>query len=93
MTKAECVCEKFGFKRLPERDFTSPKHDGSRYTIRVWEALIDGVFLGLHCDNYYGRSMLYVGEKVVGDIESRYDELGKILERELALENFGRKAY
>lgn len=90
MTKVECICENFGFVRVPELDWQEEKHNGSLYTIRVWKSQYDGVWFALHCDNYYGRSVLFDNGKRFADIEQRYDQLGEFLERLVALENFGR---
>lgn len=89
MTKAECVCEKW-FSRAYDCDFEEEKHDGSLYAVRVWKAEIEGVKFDLHCDNYYGRSILFDNGKRYADIEQRYDQMEDILNRLVALENFGR---
>ena len=78
MTKAECVCEPF-FTRHIECDMQEEKHDGSFYTIRVWKAEYNGVKFNLHCDNYYGRSVLFVNGKRYGDIEVDYESLNAIV--------------
>ena len=90
MTKTECVTDEFGFKRVRMNDFQEEKHDGSFYTVRVLEAVIEGVKFTLHCDNYYGRAILFYNGQKYGDIEQNYDRLKDILHKCLALENLGR---
>ena len=79
MTKAECVLPDLGFKRVPERDMQDKKHDGSSFTIRVWKALINGHFWTIHCDSYYGRSIVFCDEMNYGDYEYRYKRLAGLV--------------
>lgn len=71
MTKAESfIYNSPNWKRNPTKDYTKQKHNGDDYNVRVYE---HAELWELHCDNYYGRSMLYYDGRIVRDVEREYD--------------------
>ncbi len=79
MTKMECIIGDLGFVRYPSGDKTEKKHDGSSYEIRHYRADIEGNIWTCDCDSYYGRAILSVNGKRLGDYESRYEHISAIV--------------
>jgi len=80
MTKMECIIESLGFVRRPEFDKTEKRHDGNSYVVRCYCADIEGNQWVAECDNYYGRSILFVNGKRLGDYETRYEHVKALVE-------------
>lgn len=79
MTKAECIIEDLGFRRNTRADYYLPKHNGAAYIVRVWALKIEDSDFEIHCDNYYGRSVLYQNGNRLGDYEVIYEEIPRVV--------------
>ena len=75
MTKAECIIPDLGFVRCPEKDMNEEKHDGSSYTIRVWEKEKWTIW----CDSYYGRTIVFFAGKRLRDYAADYEKIATLV--------------
>ena len=80
MTKGECIIDELGFVRNPAHDKTEKKHDDSFYTVRCYCADINGNQWVADCDSYYGRTILWVNGKRLGDFEYRYEAIKPLVD-------------
>lgn len=80
MTKGECILMEMNFERDYSSDREEKKHDGSSYTVRVYRADYSGNYWKAECDSYYGRTMLFVNGKFVGEYETRYEQIRSLIE-------------